>query len=477
MKKRILSLLLILAMCITLAAPAKVYAAENVPAESNEFVLFSKWAVPDLMYGETYGIYPTSWNEIGFKGSISQAKFRVLLAGIRLKVLGTECATESRMLKPVIDNSLTVEEVLKACYTVLYNYDYTVDLGLNNKLTPVAYMKQKGIYTGENGEQDLKDRCSIEQALVIATRVITFVYNTLDVASKGFLWEVKSGDNTVYLLGSIHMASYSIYPFSDAMLKAYRSSDALIVEADLYDQADVTAYSQMLIYTDGTTLKDHISAESYKKIVETAALFGLTEEVIALMKPWTMAFLLESFALAGNVDADKIVTTLGIDMTFLNNAYAYQKPVYPIESLTKQATIFDSFSAGLQELMLNYDIDMINDMVNGTEDDTMDLNEYADLMLEYWHDGDVEAFKALSSETDTDYFEGEQSVEIQKYMAEYEDKIMTQRDKGMAEFVVNLLNAEGSTTYFVIVGSAHYISDYSVLDILKEKGYTISQIK
>jgi uncharacterized protein YbaP (TraB family) len=47
----------------------------------------------------------------------------------------------------------------------------------------------------------------------------------------------------------------------------------------------------------------------------------------------------------------------------------------------------------------------------------------------------------------------------------------------MAEYIDTLLNMEGSTTYFVIVGSSHYISEYSVLDILEEKGYEITQIK
>ncbi|MHB8128703.1 MAG: hypothetical protein ACYDEX_06885, partial [Mobilitalea sp.] len=216
MKKRIISLLLMLVMCVTLVSTSQV--RETQAAETEAFVVANTWAIPDLMYGETYGIYPVAWNEKGFTGTITQGKLRVLLAGIRNKIIDTNCATEIGSAKPVLDNSLTVKEVLNACYLLLTNYKYTADLGLDNKLTPVEYMKQAGIYTGANGEQALKDICSIEQALVMATRTVTFVYDTLDAASKGFLWEVKSGENTVYLLGSIHVASYSIYPFSSTML-------------------------------------------------------------------------------------------------------------------------------------------------------------------------------------------------------------------------------------------------------------------
>jgi len=38
----------------------------------------------------------------------------------------------------------------------------------------------------------------------------------------------------------------------------------------------------------------------------------------------------------------------------------------------------------------------------------------------------------------------------------------------MAHIIDDLLKSEGSTTYFIMVGAGHYISDYSVLEILKE---------
>ena len=475
MKKRIISLLLMLVMCVTLVSTSQV--REVQAAETEAFVIANTWAIPDLMYGETYGIYPVAWNEKGFIGTITQGKLRVLLAGIRHKLLDTNCATESGALKPVLDSSLTVKEVLNAFYLVLSNYDYTVDLGLDNKLTPVEYMKRAGIYTGTNGEQALKDICSIEQALVIATRIVTFVYDTLDAASKGFLWEVKSGENTVYLLGSIHVASYSIYPFSDTMLKAYQSSDALIVEANLYDQADTTAFSQMMYYTDGTTLKDHVSAESYQKSIETAALLGIPEETAAMLKPWALYSTFSNYTLAGNSKNDQNVIGLGIDMAFLTNAYVNQKPVYAIEGLVKQGTIFDSFSKELQEYLLNVYSDAAIDVINGTVDEeTMDLNEYTDLMLQYWHDGNTEDCKVLLNQDD-DAFDGELSKEEKVLMEEFTDKLLTKRDKGMADNIESLLKSEGSSTYFVVVGAAHYLGDNSVIDILEDKGYVITRVK
>lgn len=478
MKKRMLALLLMVVMCITLVSPATVSAAETVQAEAENTTAVNSWAIPDLLSGDTYGIYPLTWYNNGLTGPIRNAQFRVLIAGLRCKILDTKCATESRSAKLVLDSSITVEEAIRALFTVISDYDYTVDLGINTVTDPIAFMKLCGIYTGENGEQALEDPCSKEMALVMATRIVTLLYYALDASSKGFLWEVKSGDNTVYLLGSIHMASSVIYPFSNKMLAAYQSSDALVVEADLNNTDEIMAMGQLAVYSDGTTLKDHVSAECYQKSVETAALFGLTEDIVAYLKPWYLFLLFENFAVAGNVDADKIVAQLGIDVNFMNNAYIYQKPVYQIEGVLKQAMMLDSFSAGLQEFLLNVDIEAVNAVINGTStDDVTDANEMADLMLEYWHDGNVEAFKEMFADDDLEAFEGVTDSELQEYMNEYKEKLLTQRDKGMADYIDSLLKLEGSNTFFVVVGAAHYISDYSVLDILEEKGYVITQIK
>jgi uncharacterized protein YbaP (TraB family) len=69
------------------------------------------------------------------------------------------------------------------------------------------------------------------------------------------------------------------------------------------------------------------------------------------------------------------------------------------------------------------------------------------------------------------------SDEIKAYAKEYDEKFLIQRDDAMADYIDNLLKSEGNNTYFVIVGAAHYISDYSVIDRLEDKGYEITQIK
>jgi len=204
---------------------------------------------------------------------------------------------------------------------------------------------------------------------------------------------------------------------------------------------------------------------------------GIPEETAALLKTWALYSTFSSYAVAGDSKSDQNVIGLGIDMTFLTNAYVNQKPVYAIEGLVKQGMIFDSFSKELQEYLLNVYSDAAIDVIKGTVDeDTMDMNEYTDLLLQYWHDGNTEDCKALLNQDD-DVFDGELSKEEKVLMEEFTDKLMTQRDKGMADNIESLLKTEGSSTYFVVVGAAHYIGDNSVINILEDKGYVITRMK
>jgi Uncharacterized protein conserved in bacteria len=482
MKKRVISILLALIMCFALMPVNNAFAAVNTSAKEENITSFtgitqsfSDWAYKDLMVGDTYAIYPMDWYQQDMKAPISQSQLLVLLSGERSKLLDTNCVKENPNPKYSFSKTMTVKKVLKTFYTLINTQEYTKDIGTKSK-SYLDYMKDNGIYTGKNGEQALNSACSIEQACVIATRVITCVYDKLDASSKGFLWKTSKNGNTVYMLGSIHLADNSIYPFSNKIIAAYQAADALVLELNFFDQAGYTESMAMTTYADGTTLKDHVSKATYDKVVAAAAKYGITEQAIAMYKPWALFLTFTSYASSGAnnaTDASKSAA-LGIDMNFATNAYTTGKPIMEVEGYVNQMKAVDNFSDELEEYLLNETLDSINGTKGNEKSDTAANLE---LMLKLWHDGDVENFLKTFNMS-TEYPElNDTSANNKKLLDEYIDKLFTKRDVGMADYIDNLLKSEGSKTYFVIVGSGHYISNHSVLDILKDKGYEISQIK
>jgi uncharacterized protein YbaP (TraB family) len=481
MKKRILSLLMALMLGLSFVSAVPVSHASAATAEEITTYAggqnFSDWAMMDLITGDTYGIYPLEWYNNDMTAPITRVQLRKVIAEVRVKLFGTDAVTDKLDNLYYFKKYSTVEEVLVYYYQMLTEFTFTKDLGLNGK-TAVQFMKTNGIYGTVSGEQSLKDRCSVEQACVIGTRVVTFVYKQLGAGSKGFLWKTTSGENTVYMLGSIHMASTDIYPMSSDILQAYASADALAVELNMYDTVGATQMAMLGIYTDGTTLKDHVSEETYKKTIALAAKYGYSEDIIAMCKPW---YIYVTFAAISSTDSGSVseatqAANLGIDINFTTNALVTGKTILEVEGYVYQGQVLDSFSDDLEEYLLNSTIDSINDLLEGKTENTG--ADDIEAMLQLWKDGDTETFAEYSS-FDNEYPElsDAESTEEIALIKEFKDKLLTQRDKGMADFIDNLLKSEGSHTYFVIVGSGHYISDYDVLDILTEKGYQITQIK
>lgn len=477
MKKRLLSLLLVL-MLLTLVPASSVLAQESDITQQTP----SSWAIEDLIVGDTYGIYPQSWYEMGIQKPITHGQLRVLLAGIRLKLLNTDYVIDYNEQSYELDNNMTVEEVLEFLYLLVSDYEFNGDVGITVDGSALEFMAKYGVFTGNEGELSLKDKCSVEQACVIATRLITHIYDALDAASKGFLWQIESGDNTVYLLGSVHLADNDIYPFSNKMLNAFAESDVLGVELDMLKPAgDVNMLlAQYGMYTDGTTLKDHVSEESYNKVVQVTSMFGYTEEMISLFKPWAIYTIFTSLTTSqtGSIEDVQTAAALGIDLKFTYDAYITGKPVYELEGYDLQLKMLDSFSDELAEYLMDGTMDSILAIMDGK----VEASSYnpLDVILDYWHDGDVDGFMRdiapLLMAVETPDM-NEQDKEVLPLMEEYIYKLITLRDKGMAEKIDGFLKADGSATYFVVVGTGHYISEYSVIDILKDMGYEINQIK
>ncbi len=471
MKKRILSLLLAIMLCFTMVPVLDAQAADHVTSTYS----LSNWVIDDLIIGDNYGIYPMEWYNSDMTASISKSKLTILLDSMKNKIVKTNCVTQNTKISYKLKNKMTVKEVLDTYNKMLSSMKFSKSLGLKGK-TSLDNMKKMGVYTGSKKEPALSKLCSVEAACVYGTRVITYLYNKLGAASKGFFWVAKSGKNKVYMLGSIHLASTEIYPFSKKIIDAYKSSDSLVVELDANDYNGALQLVNMGLYNDGTTLKDHISGETFKKVIDLAEKYGYSENMISKFKPWYINILFASlsYTKSGERSEAAEAANLGIDMNFISNAYYYGKPIKEVEGYVKQAQVLDSFSDELQNVLLNETVDSVNKVVNG--DDTA-YADYLEQALKLWHDGDVEGFLKFNSEQEEYSDDYDYSSLDQALADEYENKLMNQRDLGMADYIDNLLKADGSFTYFVVVGSGHFISDYSVLDILKSRGYEISQIK
>lgn len=298
-------------------------------------------------------------------------------------------------------------------------------------------------------------------SIICFITIITLVFagcTRLEQKPTVFMWEVmaKEGTGKLYLLGSIHVGKSDLYPLNQVINDAYESSDVLAVEIDLttaLQNANLSELMEKMMYTDGTTLKDHISPELYEKTSAVMEKYGIIPLIYDKMKP----FALSSTILDFQVQEWGYSNEYGIDMYFLTRAHEEGKKIVEIESMEFQYDMLSGFSDENQELMLK----------SSLEDETMGKEEM-DKLFSIWAAGDVAALEALYA-TEDDNLAEEELV----FYAEYSKAMFDDRNIHMAQKAEEYL-AEGHTTFYV-VGAAHMIGDTGIVKLLKDKGYKVRQ--
>ncbi|MCG7386226.1 TraB/GumN family protein [Paenibacillus sp. ACRRY] len=266
---------------------------------------------------------------------------------------------------------------------------------------------------------------------------------------RGFMWEVESNGNTVYLVGSMHIADDSFYPLREEFEEAFAEADYLGVEIDISKAADEAQQKLILdlgSYQDGTTLKDHVSSETYTKLGDILKKNGLEPNALDAFKPWVAESTLASLkSVTAGYEA-----SAGVDLYFIQKAIESKLPIIELESYESQLGMFNDFSKELQEETLkatldNYDV--LDDSVNQ--------------MAEMWKTGNDEQLLDLTN----NFSDNE----------EYNKAMLIDRNIGMADKIDGYLKSDKKEEYFIVVGAAHYLGEHGIVKLLEDKGYTVER--
>lgn len=277
----------------------------------------------------------------------------------------------------------------------------------------------------------------------------------------GFLWKVENDDTTVYLQGTIHVASDDLFPLNVESEDAYTKADVVVPEVDLNgtDMEESQELTQELgMYDDGTDIEDHITSDLYEELEDKLNELGLPMQTAKYLKPWLLANTIDQMM------TEEIGYTDGVDEYFLDRADEDEKEVDALETAKGQLSIFADRSPEFQEEQL--------------EESLMDIDTYEEQMdelLDLYKDGDKdELLDYLLAEDEVDTEENEEMTdEAEEFMEELNDK----RNEGMAEQIADYLDEGSDKTYFVIVGSLHLIQDPHVRSFLEDEGYDIEQVQ
>lgn len=461
--KKILSALLSLTLVLSLSAPA-LAAETETPAQAP-----APWTYEYLADAYALGLVDDNYaSYILDPVTMEQLESMTAIVSDKLALLELPQRTAD---DPALVIDTTRGGVMNALYQACADYQLE---GIEGGAA--AFLKGLGVVKGVNeaGDLNLERSCTYQEAMVMAGRLILAVYDRQDAGSHGLLWKATSGENTLYLLGTAHMDRSNVYPFHKSLRAALASADEVYFELDFNDQAGIAEFTAMQTYTDGTTLKDHISEELYAQTVEVFAALGMAEEAISAYKPWALANSLMSLS---TQDETTTGTAMAIDLYLNAAAVNAGKTIGAVETYALQGGIFDTLSDEYQESYLGAYVALALAAQNGetpelSEEDQKALQEAMELqqkqldtIMDAWKNGDVEAFEAVYGKAN-----------VVNSDDELNSRLFTDRDPNMIDFAAKLLEREGENTFFMAVGAGHMVDPGGIVSGLRALGYTVEEM-
>lgn len=263
------------------------------------------------------------------------------------------------------------------------------------------------------------------------------------------VWAVRGPHNIVYLAGSIHMLPADDAALPAGFTRAYADSTKLVMELDLAKFDPMEAMTWMMDHgtlPTGTTLRGLLGEQRYGRVSGAAASLGMPMAGLDSLAPWVVGIEITDAAYEHEgFDPDQ-----GVEEQLLRLAQSDHKPTAGLETLPEELGSLSSLSSADQIRMLDQTVDELKDLKS-------EMREVTGA----WRSGDRAHLAALLSS------------EYGAFPSLYKP-LVTDRNQRWLPQVEQLLN--GKDNAFVVVGALHLVGDGGLLELLRRKGYTITQL-
>jgi len=247
----------------------------------------------------------------------------------------------------------------------------------------------------------------------------------------------------------VHLLKGDAYPLDNDIEKAYQDCTKVVFETDVGGMATPAVQEQMMslaLYTEGQTLKQSISPETYDKLEKKVGEIGLPMAQLNQLRPWMCALTLVLLELQ-KMGFDP---QYGIDQYFFNKARQDKKETVYLEPVEYQLGLFADMDADEEEAFLQQtlkDLEVVKTM-------------FADI-ISAWETGDAARLESILTLSFKDY-------------PEIYDRFITQRNRAWVDTLERLMKEGGGA--FVVVGAGHLVGSDNLRQLLQAKGYTVEQV-
>ncbi len=263
------------------------------------------------------------------------------------------------------------------------------------------------------------------------------------------LWKVRSGESTVYVLGSLHILPPSFQWRTQAIETAIAASDIFVFEVPVDDAATERQKAFIVkngLLPRGASLRkvlNRIEFDTYSRILLGA---GLKPEHFTRYRPWLAAVVVG----LAYVHRRDLTMLDGVDDQIIEQAEAQGKELRYLESIEDQMKLLVMGDDLAQVRALKRQLVSLPKSVEHTQD-----------LVDTWARGDAERFAALIEQD----FAGH---------VEAQDLLISNRNRAWVPRVAELL--QSGKTAMVTVGAAHIGGPKGLISLLCGEGHEVERV-
>ncbi len=266
-----------------------------------------------------------------------------------------------------------------------------------------------------------------------------------------FFWKITVGNNTSFLIGSMHLMEENMYPLPAKFEHAFSISPTIVFESNL-DRANIhelMRYAQSIgLYPPGETIWKDISEETQEKLANKLSGMQFPVDMAEKIKPWLLSTMLEGTS--ENENDAGLQHDLGIDAYFFEKAQQERKTLMFLESAKEQVDCMASIPIEQQEFLLK----------DALQEEPMEEKIPFHEVIELWKNGDADRLEFHYRNRHKNHMKIYQHIIIER------NRRWLRKIERFLKFGKNLM---------IIVGGGHVGGPDGLVRLLKNKGYQIVQ--
>ncbi len=279
-----------------------------------------------------------------------------------------------------------------------------------------------------------------------------FLFSCLTISAvfaQSSVWKVSHDGNTLYLGGSIHALRKQDFPMPREFDTAFELADMLVLETDVEKISDPQMVSYMManmFLPEGENLRSVLCRDAYKRLLKKCKNLGVPFSEVSTWKPSIVVNVLSTL-----IGQEEGLVQQGVDLYYLSMAKQQGMSIEYLEPVKLQIDLLFTLGEGYEDAYVLYSLKDFNEAESSL----------SSLISEWKHGGSTEVEKSLQ----------EMKTEVPLYYA----ALITNRNNAWIPLIEKYL--EDETVEFVVAGLAHMYGPEGLLEQLKNRGYSIEQLK